>query len=114
MLCNCLVRYVVSCGIQGLNGFLPFANLPPSHTPYAIGQPVESIVESINATTHTVTLKATPSAVRKAVVSNKLLSFVSLVPNMLVSAIITKVATVRLLLPFFIIIRCRMGFWSRF
>lgn len=60
-----------------------------------LGQPVDCIVESVNVTAMTVTLKANRKSVTEAVITeSSKLSFNSLQPGMLVDAIIGSPATV--------------------
>jgi hypothetical protein len=115
--------YVVSAGVNAVTFFLPFkavplalsleanasantagnpstataasataAALPGSHLP--IGQPIECIVEAVNETARSVTLRAQRKATSEAVTKGELLPFNALCPGMKFLVTVDKIAQV--------------------
>ena len=73
----------------------PASALPGSHLP--IGQPIECIVEAVNETARSVTLRAQRKATSEAITKGELLPFNALCPGMKFLVTVEKVAQVSLL-----------------
>jgi hypothetical protein len=112
--------YVVSAGVNAVTFFLPFkavplalsleantsagtagnpsiatgasAAAPGSHLP--IGQPIECIVEAVNETARSVTLRAQRKATSEAITKGELLPFNALCPGMKFLVTVDKIAQV--------------------
>lgn len=69
---------------------------------FCAGQPIETLVESVNIAASTVTLRAQRKSVAEAVTRGSKLGFASLQPGMLVNAMVDKVVTVRIHLRFLV------------
>lgn len=113
--------YVVSAGVNAVTFFLPFKAVPlalsleasasaetagtPSSAPAAsasalpgshlpIGQPIECIVEAVNETARSVTLRAQRKATSEAITKGELLPFNALCPGMKFLVTVDKIAQV--------------------
>lgn len=93
--------FVVSAGISGYTFILPFSAVPNSMSPLRLGQPIDTVIESINNPAKTITLRAQRKAVTTAVVAGVKLTFNSLHPGMLVNVIVDKIADNGLIVGFF-------------
>lgn len=109
-----MCSYIVQTGIYGITCFLPFASVPNALGTLAVGmsrvlyiggtsskiflillgQPIETLVESVNFGANTVTLRAQRKSVAEAMTRSSKLAFSSLQPGMMVNAVVDKVATV--------------------
>ena len=83
--------YMISTGISGFTFILPFGAVPTSMSPLRLGQPVDTLVESVNTHAKTITLRAQRKAVTSAIIPGVKLTFNSLSPGMLVKVVIDKV-----------------------
>ncbi len=81
--------YVVATGIANVTSFLSIKNIPKG-TVYIAGQPIECVVESVNESARTITLKVYSTSVSTALTVGSQLSLSSMMPGMLVNALIEK------------------------
>lgn len=72
-------------------------SLFPFITFHFIGSPLDCLVDSVNESSRTVTLRAQRKSVAEALTRGNDLSFLALQPGMLVNAIVNKIASVRVL-----------------
>ena len=89
--------YIVSVGLADINCFLSLKRCPKD-SKYIIGQPVECIVESVNEYARSVSLSTKPKEVIKSMTFGSKLTLNSLIPGMLVNAVIDKVLQVCIIL----------------
>ena len=94
--CVCSVEdhgYVVACGIAGeVTFFLPYKGLPEAYLNLVVGQPVETVVDQVNLSSNSITLKGQRKAVSESLTRGANLQFTSLCPGMLLQATIDKIA----------------------
>ncbi|CAM9169417.1 unnamed protein product [Ectocarpus fasciculatus] len=85
--------YLVSAGMNGVIFFLPYKAVPDSigGRNIPVGKPIDCIVESVNESARSVTLRAHPKAVSEATAKGSQLSFLALRAGMLVNAVVEKV-----------------------
>lgn len=92
--------YVINGGVGGVNFFLPFkAHSLGDKLP--IGSPVNCIIDSINETARTVTLRAKGKAIADAVVANAQLPFNAIRAGMMFNIVIDKIVSNGVLVKFF-------------
>ena len=81
--------YIIATGISGVTCFLSSKHVSKDIS-YSIGQPVECIVDTVNETARIVAVKAKNSMVSTAVTTGSNLTLTSIIPGMLVNAVIEK------------------------
>lgn len=85
--------YLISTGMSGVIFFLPFKAVPEvlGGRDIPVGRPIDCVVESVNESARSVTLRAHVKAVSEATARGSQLSFLALRAGMLVNAIVEKV-----------------------
>jgi len=104
--------YVISAGMNGVTFFLPHQAIPQSAGEYIIGQPIETVVDTINEGARTVTLRAQQKSVREAVVRGGTLQFNALTVGMMFNATVDKIVQNGIVVKFLISFAGVVDFYS--
>ena len=85
--------FIIATGISGVTCFLSSKHISKGVN-YSLGQPVECIVDSVNEEARTISVKARSSLVSNAITIGSQLTLTSIIPGMLVNAVVEKVLKV--------------------